>query len=134
MRRDEHRNRWSADIERSDRQRFAEHAGKQSISKDLELERALLAKAERERGKLTGWAHRLRLWGIRSAVNRGVVGNSAWGLSLARVRGGQALSMHGRHIQLQTLARGRALQARRRAEQASGGATPPAVGAGGSRP
>jgi len=41
--------------------------------------------------------------GRLSAEARGLVGNSAWGLSMHRRRGGIAMASHGRHILLENV-------------------------------
>ena len=55
--------------------------------------------------------------GRLSAEARGLVGNSALGVSMHRRRGRQAMALHGRHI---LLANGAEIAARRRAKRGKG--------------
>jgi len=52
----------------------------------------LLARAERERGRLKGPRVAARIAGIVSAVRAGRVGDSSWGRHMAAKRGGQAMA------------------------------------------
>ena len=59
---------------------------------------ALLDRANRKRGRLSGVRYAARIAGIRRAVLSGAVGNSALGHRLLACRGGCAMKLHGPHI------------------------------------